>query len=296
MKKLFLLFPLLLLSSGICFYPVTSVLADGENETVQKEIDITLAPQDILFAITDMKPGDWAPRTLAVKNTGNKDFAYQMSVQNNGGTKLFNELMLEINIGEKEVYRGNLAAFTSLPARKLAKGSMENLDITIRFPEHLGNEFQGADSIFAFVFTAEGKDGNSETVTIPGEVGNGGGEKAPETTPDPTDDKSGSTSTDEPASESDTTSPDEPSSDSESVPPGESSTNSDPPESSSTSSLPNLPGASDSVSTAKPPTTSILPATSTNIFNLVLLGSVFVTFGIVLMLVMHYRRIKLVQK
>ncbi len=283
MKKLLLLFPLLLLSSGICFYPVTSVFADGGNDTGQKEIDITLAPQDILFAINDMKPGDWAPRTLAVKNSGSKDFSYQMSVQNNGEKKLFNELMLEISVGEKELYRGKLAAFTSLPARKLAKGSTENLDITIRFPEHLGNDFQGTDSLFAFIFTAEGKDGDSESVTIPGEVGNGGGEKTPETTPDPTDDKPGSTT------------PDEPSSDSDSIPP-ESSTKTDPPESSSTSMLPNLPGASDSNSTAKKPTTSILPATSTNIFNLVLFGSVFVTFGIVLMLVMHYRRLKLVQK
>lgn len=295
MKKLLLLFPLLLLSSGICFYPVTSVFADGGNDTGQKEIDITLAPQDILFAINDMKPGDWAPRTLAVKNSGSKDFSYQMSVQNNGKKKLFNELMLEISVGEKELYRGKLAAFTSLTARKLTKGSTENLDITIRFPEHLGNDFQGTDSTFAFIFTADGKDGDSESVTIPGEVGNGGGEKTPETTPNPTDDKSGSTTPDEPSSESEDSSPDDPSSDSDSVPP-ESSTKIDPPESSSTSLLPNLPGASDSTSTAKKPTTSILPATSTSIFNLVLFGSVFVTFGIVLMLVMHYRRLKLVQK
>jgi hypothetical protein len=295
MKKLFLLFPLLLLSCGIYFYPVASVSADGEGESDQKEIDITLSPQDVLFAINDMKPGDWAPRTLAVKNTGSKDFAYQMSVENKGEKKLFNELMLEVSVGEKELYRGKLAAFTSLPARNLARGSTESLDITIRFPEHLGNDFQGTDSLFAFIFTAEGEDGDSESVTIPGEVGSGGGEKAPGTTPDPTDEKSGSVTPDEPSSDSDLTSPDDPSSDSESVPHEESSTKNDPPESSSsTSSLPNLPGPSDSK--AKTPTTSILPATSTNIFNLVLFGSILVTFGIVLMLVMHYRRLKLLGK
>jgi len=36
-----------------------------------------------------------------------------------------------------------------------------------------------------------------------------------------------------------------------------------------------------------------LPATSTNIFNLMLFGSVLVTGGIVLMIIRHYRRMKM---
>ena len=51
-----------------------------------------------------------------------------------------------------------MAEFKSLAARELVSGSEENLDITIRFPEHLGNDFQGLDSSFAFVFIAEGKE------------------------------------------------------------------------------------------------------------------------------------------
>ena len=39
----------------------------------------------------------------------------------------------------------------------------------------------------------------------------------------------------------------------------------------------------------------ILPATSTNIFNLMLVGSVLVAGGIVLMIIRHYRRMKLAQ-
>ena len=152
MSKLFRLFPLLLLISGICFFPVTSVFADGENDTDKNDIDISISPKDTLFDISNMKPGDWAPRTITVKNSGNKDFVYQMQLQNNGEKKLFNELLLEIKADDKELYQGKLAAFKSLPARKLTSGNEENLDITIRFPEHLGNDFQGLDVSIYFHF------------------------------------------------------------------------------------------------------------------------------------------------
>lgn len=293
MDKMFRLLPLLLLICGLYFFPVASVFAD--DDTSQKEIDITLAPLDILFAINDMKPGDWAPRTLTVKNSGSKDFFYQISVQNKGGKKLFNELILEVSIGGSELYRGKLSAFTSLPSRKLGSGSSENLDITIRFPEHLGNDFQGTDSMFDFIITAEGKDGDKESVTIPGEVGNDDGAKPPGIITDSTDEKSNPTTPAE-SSNSESNSAGETSEDSGVVLTEKSLSNTDPPESSSTSSLAELPSISDSTATAKTPATSILPATSTNLFNLLFVGSVLVALGIVLMLVMHYRRLKLVHK
>ena len=75
-----------------------------------------------------------------------------MQLQNSGEEKLFNELLLEIKAGDKELYQGKLAAFKSLPERKLTSGTEENLDITIRFPEHLGNDFQGLDVGICFLF------------------------------------------------------------------------------------------------------------------------------------------------
>ena len=161
MNKLFRLLPLLLLISGICIFPVMSVFADGQDDTEKNEIDISLSPKENLFNISNMKPGDWAPRTITVGNSGIKDFDYEMELRNDGETKLFNELLLEIKVGDTELYQGNLSEFRSVPARKLLSGSDENLDITIRFPEHLGNDFQGLDSSFAFVFIAEGKEKSS---------------------------------------------------------------------------------------------------------------------------------------
>lgn len=156
MNKLFRILPFLLLSIVLALFPATIAAADEENSKVQKELDITLSPNGTLFDISNMKPGDWAPRTLTVANSGTQDFVYQMQLRNSGDEKLFNELLLEIKSGETELYNGKLAAFTSLEARELTSGIGENLDITIRFPEHLGNDFQGLDAAFVFDFTAEG--------------------------------------------------------------------------------------------------------------------------------------------
>ncbi|WP_342508602.1 TasA family protein [Sporosarcina sp. FSL K6-2383] len=137
---------------------MTSVFADVENDAAETDLEISLSPKDTLFDITNMKPGDWAPRTITVQNSGSKDFVYHMQLQNSGEVKLFNELLLEIKVGDIELYTGKLAALKSLPERKLTSGTEENLNITIRFPEHLGNDFQGLESAFVFAFTAEGKD------------------------------------------------------------------------------------------------------------------------------------------
>ncbi|MER2071626.1 MAG: hypothetical protein ABS898_06900 [Psychrobacillus sp.] len=219
MAKFFRLFTFLLLISVICFYPMTSVFADDGSGTAENELDISLSTEENLFDISNMKPGDWAPRTVAVQNSGSKDFVYQMQLQNSGDNKLFNELLLEIKAGDTELYQGNLAAFKSLPERQLTSGTEENLDITIRFPEHLGNDFQGLESSFAFTFTAEGKDSTTVQVMTAGQVASVG----------PT------------------------------------------------------PGGSS------------LPTTSSNIFNLILFGTVLVVGGIVLMIIRHYRRMKIAQ-
>lgn len=219
MIKFFRLFPFLLLISVICFYPVTSVFANVDNEETENDVVISLSPEGNLFDISNMKPGDWAPRTITVQNSGNKDFVYHMQVQNSGEKKLFNELMLEIKAGDTELYQGKLVTFKSLPERKLTSSTEENLDITIRFPEHLGNDFQGLTSAFVFSFTAEGKDSTVVQAMTKGQV------------------------------------------------------------------------ASVSTTSAE----SSLPNTTSNIFNLILFGTLLVAGGIVWMIIRHYRRMKTAQ-
>ena len=215
MMKLFQPFLFLLLISGISFSQVTTAFAEEE----EKEIDITLSPKETLFDISNMKPGDWAPRTLTVINSGSKDFEYRMELQNNGDRKLYNELLLEVKSADQKLYNGKLADFTSMANRKLISGSEENLELTIRFPEHLGNDFQGVQSAFTFIFTAEGKDNVAVLASTNGLIDSGNIKS------------SGFT----------------------------------------------------------------LPATATNIFNILLFGSILMVGGLTLMAIRHFKRVKAFQ-
>lgn len=146
----------------------TNIFASGNENN---EIKLTIIPGDSLFDIDDMKPGDWAPRSITVQNAGEMDFQYGVTMENNGSEKLFNEILLEVHNNDKELYHGKLANFDSLPLRELSVRSSEDLDFTIRFPEHLGNDYQGLDVHFSLLFTAEGKLGKTEEVTIDSKLG-----------------------------------------------------------------------------------------------------------------------------
>ncbi|MEN2768719.1 TasA family protein [Ornithinibacillus xuwenensis] len=148
-----LLFSIAFILTAFISYP--SVSAESDNSMLA-EIDIGIQPDDVLFDIDNMKPGDWAPRTITVQNIGKMNLDYSMHVKNNGSTKLFNELMLEITDSSQTIYSGKIADFDNLPLRSLKSSTEEDLEITVRFPEHLGNEYQGLDSSFTFIFTAEG--------------------------------------------------------------------------------------------------------------------------------------------
>ncbi|WOV88083.1 hypothetical protein QWT69_02870 [Sporosarcina oncorhynchi] len=219
MKKLLHPFLLLLLISGMSFFHSTSALAEGETDTEKQDVEITLSPTGTLFDINNMKPGDWAPRTITISNSGMKDFNYLMELQNNGDQKLFNELLLEIQAADQKLYDGKLAAFTAMATRKLVSGGEESLNITIRFPEHLGNDFQGVQSAFTFTFTAEGKDKATVSASTNGMIDSGNVKS------------SGFT----------------------------------------------------------------LPATATNIFNILLFGSILMIVGLSLMTIRHFKRVKAVQ-
>lgn len=150
--------------------PLLTVADDSHSTLNEKsEIAISLSPSDVLFNVENMKPGDWAPRTLTVINDGKNDFHYQISVTNEGEAKLFNELLIELEGVEGMLYEGKLAELETLPKRFLAANTDEELDITVRFPEHLGNEFQGLAVHFNMSFVAEADNRNPGTGDSDGE-------------------------------------------------------------------------------------------------------------------------------
>ena len=129
------------------------VLAKERNE-----IDLSLTPKGILFDVTkDMKPGDWAKRSIRVNNEGAAEFLYTMSAEfTEGSKKLYDALTLEVKDQQERVlYKGRVSDFTKLTGRTLSAGQSEQLIYIVRFPEEFGNEYQGLETQVKFVFYAE---------------------------------------------------------------------------------------------------------------------------------------------
>ncbi|WP_373893397.1 LPXTG cell wall anchor domain-containing protein [Virgibacillus natechei] len=175
----------LLVGIILCF-SVTGFTVAAE-EADEQEIAINILPEDVLFDVPNMKPGDWAPRTVVIQNNGVMEFEYVMTLRNDSESeKLFNELMLEVSDGREELYNGKLADFDTLSPRYLEPSSEEELDFTVRFPENLGNEFQGLAAQFSLILSAEGKQSDMDEVVSEGSIGSGdsdavGGSRLPNT-------------------------------------------------------------------------------------------------------------------
>ncbi|MGP4064535.1 hypothetical protein ACTWPF_06390 [Oceanobacillus sp. M65] len=172
-KRFFILSFVLLLCS---FFPLGYVSAAEANEAdASKELDIQLTPNDYLFQVPNMKPGDWAPRDLKISNDGRQDFSYHVELANTTEEeKLFNELIIEVADEDEQLYKGNLPNF-AIPDRSLDVGEQEELKLTVYFPDHLGNEFQGLETEFVLIFTAEGEEDQQDSISVGGNVSNGDG-------------------------------------------------------------------------------------------------------------------------
>lgn len=147
--------------------------------SAESEITIDVLPGEVLFDVDNMKPGDWAPRTVVIQNNGLMEFNYTTTLKPNGKSmKLFNELLLEIKDSNGELYNGKLADFKELDPSNLKSSSEEEIHYTVRFPSHLGNDFQGLDAKFTLIFSAKGEDNAKDekalSSTIAGNDGPGG--------------------------------------------------------------------------------------------------------------------------
>lgn len=141
---------------GLTFY------SSGQALAASNPVDISISPDSLLFDITNMKPGDWAERTLTIQNRGETHFNYNTKAEFKGGSeKLYNEFLLEVMDSSGPLFEGKLSNFTQLEPRYLKSFHEEDLKFTIRFPYELGNEFQGLQFEVVFKFITEGKPPNT---------------------------------------------------------------------------------------------------------------------------------------
>ncbi|MFC5464792.1 LPXTG cell wall anchor domain-containing protein [Lederbergia graminis] len=138
----------------------------AENKV--NEIDIMTTPEKLLFNINNLKPGDWAKRTVIITNSGKEDYKYITSAKlKNGSEKLYNELLLIITDSDGEIFNNKLGEFKKLDPRILISGQEEELIFTIKFPSELGNDFQGLSSEVEFKYYVEGTLGGTLPVDGP---------------------------------------------------------------------------------------------------------------------------------
>lgn len=172
-RHIFICFILPICWLVVFLIPNKAVVADTDSVG---QIVIEVLPSDSLFNITNMKPGDWAPRTVTIQNNGQREFEYQLRVVNDGSNKLFNELIFEVNDQNNKLYHGKLGDFKTIPLRSLASSSQEELDLMISFPKESGNDFQGLHAQFSLIFTAEGKENKTiiSSTNVKGVIGSDG--------------------------------------------------------------------------------------------------------------------------
>lgn len=165
-----------------CFSP-NEVDADSkENEVV-----IDRYPDEAIFSLENMKPGDFAYRTLTVQNNQDLDLLYTMKLENTGELKLYNELLLQVSFDDETVFNGKLKDYQGMNDRLLHARSEEILEFYLKFPEELGNEYQGLRADFIIDFTAKAGDDSGIVAGVVTENGNpikgigGSGGKLPST-------------------------------------------------------------------------------------------------------------------
>jgi LPXTG-motif cell wall-anchored protein len=125
--------------------------------TTNPKIDIATSPVKELFDLANLKPGDWAERTLTIQNKGKQDFKYLSSSKlKDGSEKFYNELLLKISDKNNVLFDGKMKDFTKLDSRLIAKNDSEQLFFKVVVPDGLGNEFQGLGCKVEFKFYVEG--------------------------------------------------------------------------------------------------------------------------------------------
>lgn len=149
------------------------LLPHSAGAEVDDEVVIDRYPQEELFKVENTKPGDHAYRSLLIQNNNNLDIFYTMQLRNDGDLKLFNELLLQITVLDEIIFDGKLKDFDGFMDRPLDTQSEETIGFNLKFPEELGNDFQGLRADFVLVFNARAAE-SSGLVTPLSTEGKGG--------------------------------------------------------------------------------------------------------------------------
>jgi len=113
-------------------------------------------PDQMLFHIENMKPGDWATETYTVSNKHREKAHYVLAGRFSGGSeKLYHQLQLTVNQGKDTLFQGKLPDFHDFDINTFDPGEDEQFQFRLDFPYESGNEFQGLVTHFDIVVQVE---------------------------------------------------------------------------------------------------------------------------------------------
>jgi len=111
-----------------------------------------------LVSLTGLVPGDSAPRTVTLTNTGTAGFSYTTAVAATAATVLWtdpvNGLQVSVSRGASTLYSGPLAGLTIAASPTLAVAGTDTLTFLFSLPTSAGNAFQGLTQDFTVTYTA----------------------------------------------------------------------------------------------------------------------------------------------
>ncbi|MHA6252384.1 LPXTG cell wall anchor domain-containing protein [Oceanobacillus sp. CAU 1775] len=144
-----------------------------EADDATEEIVIDRFPSEELFYVENAKPGDYAYRPLLIQNNHDIDILYSMHIRNDGETKLFDELLLQVTFFDEIVFDGKLKDYEGYTDYPIGANKEVETGFKLMFPAELGNEFQNKKAEFTLVFQAVAKEAPSFVGGISTEVGSG---------------------------------------------------------------------------------------------------------------------------
>lgn len=95
-QELKMFIPIFILALGLLLSMSFTMMASAESESA-----VDALPDQMLFNIENMKPGDWSIKTYTISNKHQKA-DYVLTSQFSGGSeKLYNQLQLSVKQGEE---------------------------------------------------------------------------------------------------------------------------------------------------------------------------------------------------
>lgn len=130
-----------------------SLAADVVSVVKSEGIVARIVPEQTLFTISNMAPGNRETAQLTIFNEGTLDFSYMMNAELSGGSQaLYNILDLQIYRSDgKQLYAGKMQGLKSMELGTLSASGSETLDFFIGFPIECGNEYQNLNLLIKFV-------------------------------------------------------------------------------------------------------------------------------------------------